>query len=483
MTEMNSLDRIKSSNDAATRLIESRDRRFTDDEAWPERASDDLAWLGMTRHACVSLAALLLVMSAACGSTDNEVDGSSDGSTAIVPRGLVAVPERQESDVDSTIAGRAVDGFGFDLFAAAAAASDPTANVVISPLSIAVALGMVEPGATGDGAVQLRSALRIEDSATWHASINALARSIEKRELQAPNEISGEVQDAGELHVNIANAAFTQPGYPFLPAYLNAVGTDYGAAIEELDFQTDQAAAAERINEFIAEQTDDRITDLLRAEDIDPRTVLALVNALLLQASWQSEFAAADTADADFARLDGSSVTVPLMHGNGGRSGRGDGWVAASKPLVGGLRFEVVLPDSGRFDDVAARFDDVVAEFGTSTNPGGELAVPQFETRVTVNLNEALQGIGVTAPFEEGSLLGIADDPLLLIDKVLHQTWLSIDEQGIEAAAATIVLIVVTSAQVDEPVPVIIDRPFLFRIVDDVTGAPLFVGRIMDPTA
>ncbi len=437
----------------------------------------------MTRHACVLLVVGLLMMSAACGSTDNEVDGSSDGSTATVPRGLVAVPERQESDVDSTIAGRAVDGFGFDLFAAAAAASDPAANVVISPLSIAVALGMVEPGATGDGAVQLRSALRIEDPANWHASINALSRSIETRKLQAPNEISGEVQDAGELHMNIANAAFTQPGYPFLPAYLNAVGTDYGAAIEELDFQTDQAAAAERINEFIAEQTNDRITDLLRAEDIDPRTVLALVNALLLQASWQSEFAAADTADADFTSLDGSSVTVPLMHGNGGRSGRGDGWVAASKPLVGGLRFEVVLPDNGRFDDVAARFDDVVAEFGTSTNPGGELAVPRFQTRVTVNLNEALQAIGVTAPFEEGSLLGIADDPLLLIDKVLHQTWLSIDEQGIEAAAATIVLFYTTGAPVDEPVPVIIDRPFLFRIVDDTTGAPLFVGRILDPTA
>ena len=393
------------------------------------------------------------------------------------------MPERQESLVDPTIAGRAVDGFGFDLFAAAAAAADPAANLVISPLSIAVALGMVEPGATGDAAAQLRSALRIDDPATWHASINALALSLETRELHPPTEISGEVQDAGELHVNIANAAFTQPGYRFLPAYLNAVGTDYGAAIEELDFLTDQVAAAERINRFIAEQTDDRITDLLRAEDIDPATVLALVNAVLLQASWQSEFAAADTADADFTRLDGSSVTVPVMHGNGGRSGRGDGWVAASKPLVGGLSFEVVLPDNGRFDDVAARFDDVVAEFGTSTNPGGELAVPRFETRVTVGLNEALQAIGVTAPFERGNLLGIADDPRLVIKKVLHQTWLSIDEQGIEAAAATIVLVYATSAPVDEPVSVIIDRPFLFRIVDDTTGAPLFVGRIMDPTA
>jgi serpin B len=114
---------------------------------------------------------------------------------------------------------------------------------------------------------------------------------------------------------------------------------------------------------------------------------------------------------------------------------------------------------------------------------GTELVVPRFETRVDVALTDVLMEIGLTAPFQEGNLLGIAGDPLLVLDKALHQTWLSIDETGIEAAAATVLLMFATSAPAFEPVPVVLDRPFLFRIVDDVSGATLFSGRIMDPTA
>ena len=172
-----------------------------------------------------------------------------------------------------------------------------------------------------------------------------------------------------------------------------------------------------------------------------------------------------------------------MMHGYGERSGAGDGWVGASKPLVGGLSFEVVLPDADRFDEIAARYEQVVAELAVSPNPGGELVVPRFETCVNTELTDVLQTMGLTAPFGPGALLGIADDPQTQIDKVLHEAWLSVDESGIEAAAATVVLLVAASAPVAEPVPVVLDRPFLFRIVDQASGATLFTGRIMDPTA
>jgi serpin B len=171
------------------------------------------------------------------------------------------------------------------------------------------------------------------------------------------------------------------------------------------------------------------------------------------------------------------------MHGYGDRSGKGDGWVAASKQLVGNVRLDVVLPDEGRFDEVAAILPSVLSEFDLNATSGTELVVPRFETRVDVALTDVLQGIGLTAPFAEGNLLGIADDPKLVLDKALHQTWLSVDETGIEAAAATVLVMMATSAPVLEPVPVVLDRPFLFRIVDDVSGATLFTGRIMDPTA
>jgi serpin B len=143
----------------------------------------------------------------------------------------------------------------------------------------------------------------------------------------------------------------------------------------------------------------------------------------------------------------------------------------------------VVLPDEGRFDEIAGRYADVVIELAASPNPGGQLAVPRFETRVNTPLTDLMQTMGLTAPFLRGSLLGIADDPRLIIDQVLHEAWLSVDETGIEAAAATVIMMVPVSAPADGPVPVVLDRPFLFRIVDDASGATLFSGRIMNPTA
>ena len=416
-----------------------------------------------------------LALTAACGATDEGASSDTVSSESDVPiaAGLVAVPDRVASSADTALAGGAVTDFGFDLFAAAADSKDAGDNLVLSPLSVAVALAVT----------QIHDLLGIDDPAAWHASMSALEQSLEGREPAPVDPSMGEDQAPGELLLRIANAAFLQPGYPFRDAYLDAIGTNYGPVLEELDFRADQAAAADRINAFIADATDDHIADLVQPDAITPDTVLALVNALLLQASWEDEFAVEQTVDDDFTHVDGSTVTVPMMHGGGSRSGRGDGWVGASKLMVGGLRFEVVLPDDGRFDEIAARYADVVAELEAAQNPGGELVVPRFETRVTTPLTDVLQAMGLAAPFAKGSLLGIADDPLTKIDEVLHEAWLSVDETGIEAAAATVVLIVADSAPIDEPVAVVLDRPFLFRIVDDVSGATLFAGRVMDPTA
>ena len=397
------------------------------------------------------------------------------------PGGPIAMPARVVSTESPSIAGEAVAAFGHEVFAGSTALAEPSANVVISPLSVAIALAMLEPGATGAARTQLRTLLHIDDPVAWHASMNTLTRELEARAAELP--VPDDEQDPGEFVARVANAAFVQPDYPFLPAYLDVVGTNYGAVIEELDFMVDQTAAADRINEFVADATDDHITDLVGPSDIDPTTKLALVNALLLRASWQRGFDAAETVDDGFTLLDGSPVIMPFMHGFGDRSGSGDGWVAASKQLVGNVHLDVVLPDDGRFDEVAATLPDVLSEFDLNATDGAELVVPRFETRVDIALGDVLQGIGLTAPFEEGNLLDIADEPRLVLDNAFHQTWLSVDETGIEAAAATVLLMMATSAPALAPVPVVLDRPFLFRIVDGASGATLFAGRIMNPAA
>jgi serpin B len=415
---------------------------------------------------------------AACGSGDDGSNGSNGDEIR-----LVSMPARVASTADPRLAGEAVSSFGLSLFDAAAAAAADDANVIVSPLSVAIALALAEPGASGDAVEQFHELLAIDDPTAWRSSLSALEASLESREPE-PLVVTDDVeQSPGELRVNVANAAFTRPGYPFRADYLDVLGTVFGAHLEELDFSDPDAAAA-RINEFISDETDGHITDLVKPEAIDPEaTVLALVNALLLQASWQTTFEVDATQDDTFTRLDGSTVTVPMMSGASDRSGKGEGWVGASKALVGGLRLDVVLPDEGRFDDVTARLGEVFDELATSPNPSGELAMPRFETRVNTRLTDVLQAMGLVAPFGPGSMLGVADDPDTLISDVLHETWMSVDEDGIEAAAATVVLMAATAAPSDVPVPVVLDRPFVLRIVDSTTGATLFVGRVLDPTA
>ena len=171
-----------------------------------------------------------------------------------------------------------------------------------------------------------------------------------------------------------------------------------------------------------------------------------------------------------------------MMHGFSKSSARGDGWVAATKPYVGQLAAQFILPDEGRFDEVAADLDTVVAEFEAGRSPGAELAVPRFETRFTAELSVSLKALGLDALYRKGHLLGIADDPTLVLVAAVHETFLAMDEKGTEAAAATVLVAEATSGSAAPPVPVVLDRPFLFRIYDQSTGATLFLGRILDPT-
>ena len=211
--------------------------------------------------------------------------------------------------------------------------------------------------------------------------------------------------------------------------------------------------------------------------------VLALVNALYFKASWLEPFdASATEAHKPFTRLDGFTVDVPLMHGTADGSATGEGWVAASKAYVGGLALQVVLPDKTRFDDVAAHLSTAFAALADRNSGEVQLGLPCFTLRHHQELDDPLHSLGLTAPYEEGHLTGIADDERLVLSQVIHETYVAMDEHGTEAAAATATVIRQTAARIDPPSSVVLDRPFLFRILDTRTGATLFEGRVMDPT-
>ncbi len=377
------------------------------------------------------------------------------------------------------MAGQAISAFGSELFSSVRATANPGDNIAISPASVAFSLAMLEPGTVGDAQTQLRKLLRISDPVAFHASMNALERDLESRlpTVFAPGD------NPGEITMRIANAAYLQKGYPFEPAYLETVGSNYGPVLNEVDFAADPDAVAHQINAFVAGATNDRIQHLIADGAIDPLTVLALVNALYLKASWISTFDAVATKDQPFTGSGGAKMTVPMMNGTGDSSAAGNGWIGATKNYTGGLSAQFILPDEGRFDEIATSLDRVVAEYTTNQTSGSSLGVPRFHLRFGTELTAALKALGLTAPYQPSGLLGIANDPQLKIDQVIHQTDVAMDENGTEAAAATVVLLTAASAPANPPVPVVLDRPFLYRIFDNTTGATLFIGQVLDPTS
>lgn len=421
---------------------------------------------------------------AACGD-DGDVDSgvAPEATTTLSPSGVaepsvvVAVADRTVATAESDIAGQAVTAFGLDLFAAARS-GDIESNVTISPASVAIALAMVEPGTVDAAQEQMRALLRIDDPAAFHASMNALERDLEARAPSAFNE----GDDPGEVTVRVANAAYLQEGYPFENDYLDTVGSNYGPILRTVDFSPDPDGIAHEINAFVAEATNDQIVDLIADGTIKADTVLALVNALYLKASWLETFDETATTDSAFTLLGGTDVDINMMNGGSDASASGDGWVAADKSYVGGLRAQFILPDEGRFEEIAATLPTVLTEIDENRTSGAELAVPRFETRTSTELSAALNDLGLTAPYQNGGLLGIANDPRLVIDKVIHEAFVAMDEEGTEAAAATVVLAYPTSGPPSPPVPVVLDRPFFYRIIDSVSGATLFLGQVTDPT-
>ncbi len=427
---------------------------------------------------------------AACGESNGRSDSlsstplpsdSTDAggkSAALVPvRVEVSAREPAGSLTDGVGAG--VSDFVLDLFAKLALKTGATENVSCSPLSVAIALAMVEPGAVGDAQAQLRDLLRIDDPMLFHAGMNALEHSLESRQSTFP---SGDGEgDPGEIVVRVANAAYIQIGYPLTDQYLDTVGRNYGPVLSNVDFSTDPDGVVGEINSFVASETNDRITDVLSPGAINPDTVLALVNALYMKASWESMFEADRTQETSFTTLTGDSVNVAMMNGRSSTSASGDGWVGASKNYVGDLVAQFVLPDTDRFDEIAAFLPDAFAELSKPNNNGTDFAMPRFETRLNTTLDETLKAQGLIAPYSPGGLTGIADDTRLVIDKVAHETYVAFDEDGTEAAAATVVLMMPVSAPLD-PVTVTLNRPFYYRISDRTSGATLFIGQVTNPT-
>ncbi len=239
------------------------------------------------------------------------------------------------------------------------------------------------------------------------------------------------------------------------------------------------------INDWVKHQTEGKIEDLIPAGAITRDTVLVLTNVIYFTASWQSPFRQEATVEALFCRLDGSTVTVPLMYQNNEfRYHAGQGYQAVELPYTGGeLSMVVILPERGRFEEWAGaldaeRLDEVLA--GLSVQQVA-LKLPRCKFEYQVSLKDTLQKMGLTQAFSTSADLSrMTGRRELFVQDVLHKAFIAVDETGTEATAATAVLVGRVSMPL-EPVAMTVDAPFLFLICDVATGTVLFLGHVVNP--
>ncbi len=355
-------------------------------------------------------------------------------------------------------------------------------NLFYSPYSISVALALAYAGARGETAQQMADAMHYTLSQErLHAAFNALDQALASRGEGA----MGKDGEGFQLHV--ANAIWGQQDYSFLDAYLDVLALNYGAGLRLVDFVKAPEEARVTINDWVSEQTENKIEDLIPAGAIDALTRLVLTNAIYFNAAWAKPFDEKRTEDGTFRLLDGSKATVPMMKQVESLGyAMGKGYQAVELPYDGNeLSMVILVPDEGQFgpfEDAldADRLEAIVQDLRYVQVA---LSMPKFKIESSLSLADALAAMGMPAAFSnDADFSGMTGNHDLAISDVVHKAFVSVDESGTEAAAATAVIMKLT-AMPAEPLTVTIDRPFIFAIRDMQTGSLLFVGRVVDPSA
>lgn len=367
-------------------------------------------------------------------------------------------------------------------------------NILFSPYSISQCMAMACAGAKGSTRDQMAAALH------WPAHAAALPPAFKRLNDDILSRGSRTFRfEKTQFQLHIANALWLQKGYPFVPDYLRLVKFDFGAAAELADFAKDPDACRRRINDWVEDQTRDKIRNLLAEGAIAADTRCVLANAVYFKAAWLSPFEPDATRDEDFILAGGRMVTVPMMHDRNHLAyAEVDGVQAVELRYDGGdLAMTILSPrvDAGKPSQAAldALENRLSADWLTSVmkkmaSTEVILTMPKFRNEASFELSRTLTDLGMTDAFKypQADFTGISPSRELFISQVVHKTFIDVNEQGTEAAAATAAAMVAMAAPPEkkpEPIIVRLDHPFIYLIRDRVTGAVLFLGRMADPRA
>ncbi len=430
-----------------------------------------------------TLAALLAVMLVVTISACANQSGSTDDGNEVKPDPHPTAEHGDDADYSETPAAEAPDPseisrasdsishFGFDMFSGLAGL-EPDENVIVSPQSAAILLALLFNGAEGETREAIGEVLYLEDP--FDDSINDEHRLLASYLMSADPDVE----------LAIANSLWANEGTPFEEDYLDRMREYFDATINEVDLG--EQASADQIDEWVAENTNDRIQEMAQALGLpDPNAVMVLLNAVYFLGNWTEPFDPDQTADGTFSLPDGEEITLPMMNRDDDTLfTEQDGFKAIRLPYGEKERFgmEIFLPsDEHDLGDLREELDaDLWQETtGSFSEQRVNVELPSFEIEYDTgsDLDEVLRNLGMGIAYEGGSDFTpmTSADPWL--SSVVQKTFIRVDEEGTEAAAVT------GGGMVDSlPPQFIVDRPFFFTISDRETSTILFMGQVTNPT-
>jgi serpin B len=365
--------------------------------------------------------------------------------------------------------------FAFDMYAKL----NTDQNLFFSPYSLSAALAMVYEGAKGETAEEIKNVFYFpEDKGAFRSSFAGIYNNLNKEDKKY------------KLHT--ANAMWAQQDYTFLPSYVQTLNNYYGALSENLDFINDATGSAEKINDWVKDKTDGKITDLVSPSALNAQTRLVLTNAIYFKGTWEDKFDKDDTDDEEFWITPEEKIITPMMEltDEHFRYGETDNLQIIELPYKGyELSMFVILPKYIKENGLAEVEESLNAEKlkelqSQMHNQLVYLHFPKFKFDLKYSMAEILADMGMPLAFtwpgaDFSEMDGTTD---LYINKVLHHALIDVDEKGTTAIAATGVFVGVGSVAPSEPVTFRADHPFMFLIQERMTGNILFIGKVVDPS-
>ncbi len=362
--------------------------------------------------------------------------------------------------------------FGLKLFKQVNQTAGDT-NIFISPLSVSTALGMVLNGANGKTYDEMKSVLELQG--------NSL------------DEINQAYQDLNNLLTQIdpevifesANSIWYKQGITFEQSFLDVNKTYFDAQVQALDFN--DPASVNVINNWVSDKTKQKINSII--DKIPPGVVMYLINAIYFKGTWLYKFDSTATKDDNFYVTPDNPVTCKMMNQkNKLEYYQTDNYQVIELPYGSGdFQMLVILPSSGSdINSLINQMDETYWNnlFSNMDSTEVNLWLPKFKVEYSITLNDALKALGMTSAFDPAvaDFSRIRKEKDLYISRVLHKTYVKVDEEGTEAAAVTAVEVGITAVfPGNKDINMKVDHPFIFAIRESTSGAILFIGKVVNP--